>query len=151
MRFTTKTEYGLVCLIYMAKHAQLQFDPVTIKQLVQAEQFSLTYTEKIMQTLRNANIVTAQHGNQGGYSLARHPAQITLKEIVEALEGGTFEIFCKPEVREEIICTHFPMCGVKPVWEKTKDTLDRLYEGITLERIAKNELETVPARGEAKS
>lgn len=151
MRFTTKTEYGLVCLIYMAKHAQLQFDPVTIKQLVQAEQFSLTYTEKIMQTLRNANIVTAQHGNQGGYSLARHPSQITLKEIVEALEGGTFEIFCKPEVREEIICTHFPMCGVKPVWEKTKDTLDRLYEGITLERIAKNELETVPARGEAKS
>lgn len=142
MRFTTKTEYGLVCLIYMAKHAELKFDPVTIKQLVQAEQFSLTYTEKIMQMLRTANIVTAQHGNQGGYSLARHPSQINLKEIIEAMEGATFEIFCKPEVREEIICTHFPLCGVKPVWEKTKKTLDGLYESITLEMIAKNELES---------
>lgn len=147
MRFTTKTEYGLVCLIYMAKHAELKFDPVTIKQIVQAEQFSLTYTEKIMQMLRNASIVTAQHGNQGGYSLARHPSQITLKEIVEAMEGATFEIFCKPEVREEIICTHFPMCGVKPVWEKTKDTLDRLYGAITLEMIARNELESMPVHG----
>lgn len=150
MRFTTKTEYGLVCLIYMAKHAELKFDPVTIKQLVQAEQFSLTYTEKIMQMLRTANIVTAQHGNQGGYSLARHPSQINLKEIVEAMEGATFEIFCKPEVREEIICTHFPLCGVKPVWEKTKGTLDRLYESITLEMVAKNEIESASANGVQK-
>lgn len=147
MRFTTKTEYGLVCLIYMAKHAELKFDPVTIKQLVQAEQFSLTYTEKIMQLLRTANIVTAQHGNQGGYSLARHPSQINLKEIIEAMEGATFEIFCKPEVREEIICTHFPLCGVKPVWEKTKKTLDGMYEAITLEMIAKNELESASING----
>lgn len=147
MRFTTKTEYGLVCLIYMAKHAELKFDPVTIKQLVQAEQFSLTYTEKIMQMLRTANIVTAQHGNQGGYSLARHPSQINLKEIIEAMEGATFEIFCKPEVREEIICTHFPLCGVKPVWEKTKKTLDVMYEAITLEMIAKNELESAAING----
>ncbi len=147
MRFTTKTEYGLVCLIYMAKHAELKFDPVTIKQLVQAEHFSLTYTEKIMQMLRTANIVTAQHGNQGGYSLARHPSQINLKEIIEAMEGATFEIFCKPEVREEIICTHFPLCGVKPVWEKTKKTLDGMYEAITLEMIAKNELESATING----
>ncbi|HTL47287.1 MAG TPA: Rrf2 family transcriptional regulator [Verrucomicrobiae bacterium] len=140
MRFTTKTEYGLVCLIYMAKHSEMKFDPITIKELVRAEQFSQAYTEKIMQSLRNADIVRAQHGNQGGYSLARGPSQITLKEIVEALEGSTFEIFCAPGVREEIICTHFPMCGVKPVWEKTKGMLDHLYQGITLEMIANNKL-----------
>lgn len=147
MRFTTRTEYGLVCLIYMSKHSEVPFDPITIKELVQAEQFSLTYTEKIMQTLRTANIVTAQHGNQGGYALARPASQITLREIVEALEGATFEIFCKPEVREEIICTHFPACGIKPVWEKTKSVLDRLYDSITLEMIAKNELESASLSG----
>lgn len=142
MRFTTKTEYGLVCLIYMAKNSGFTLDPITIKELVQAEQYSQTYTEKIMQTLRTADIVRAQHGNQGGYTLARHPGQITLKEIVEALEGSTFELFCTPAVREEIICTHFPLCGVKPVWEKTKETLDGLYQGITLEMIANNKIES---------
>lgn len=142
MRFTTKTEYGLVCLIYMARHSELTLDPVTIKELVQAEQFSLAYTEKIMQALRGANIVRAQHGNQGGYVLQREPAQITLKEIVEALEGATFEVFCQPEVREEIICTHFPACTIRPVWEKTKEVLDDLYGAISLEMLAKNEIES---------
>jgi len=142
MKFTTKTEYGLICLIYMAKNSELKLDPITIKELVQAEQFSQTYTEKIMQTLRNADIVRAQHGNQGGYTLAREPSRITLREIVVALEGSTFEVFCKPGVREEIICTHFPLCGVKPVWEKTKTMLDDLYQGISLEMIAKNQLQT---------
>jgi Rrf2 family protein len=129
MRFTTKTEYGLVCLIYMAKNAELKFDPITIKELVEAEQFSQTYTEKIMQSLRQSGIVNALHGNHGGYVLARTPQEITLKEIVEALEGGTFDIFCQPKIREEIICTHFPLCGIKPVWEKTKNVLDKLYQG----------------------
>lgn len=142
MRFTTKTEYGLVCLIYMAKNAELKFDPITIKELVEAEQFSQTYTEKIMQTLRQAGIVHALHGNHGGYVLARNPQEITLKEIVEALEGGTFDIFCQPKIREEIICTHFPLCGIKPVWEKTKNVLDELYQSLTLSMIANNEIKS---------
>lgn len=144
MRFTTRTEYGLVSLIYMAKNSELKLDPITIRELVNAEQYSLTYTEKIMQSLRSAGIVNSLQGNQGGYTLARHPSQITLREIVEALEGATFEVFCKPEVREEIICTHFPLCGIKPVWEKTKGALDRLYDSISLEMIAKNEVESAP-------
>lgn len=145
MRFTTKTEYGLVCLIYMAKNSELKLDPITIKELVNAEQYSLAYTEKIMQSLRGAGIVKAQHGNQGGYTLSRHPSQISLKEIIEALEGGTFEVFCKPEVREEIICTHFPACGIKPVWEKTKEVLDHLYGSISLEMLGRSEVESAPA------
>jgi DNA-binding IscR family transcriptional regulator len=75
--------------------------------------------------------------------LARTPQEITLKEIVEALEGGTFDIFCQPKIREEIICTHFPLCGIKPVWEKTKNVLDELYQGMTLSMVANNEIKSV--------
>ena len=140
MRFTTKTEYGLVSLIYMARHydAQVKLDPITIRELAKAERFSLPYTEKILQTLRAAKIVTAQHGNQGGYILARAPAEITLKEIIEALEGQTFEVFCEPEVRREITCTHYPACGIKPLWARTKELLDQFYGSITLEMLVKN-------------
>ena len=118
MRFTTKTEYGLVCLVYMARHPEIQI--FTINDIVKTEQMSTTYIEKIFQQLRAAGIVTAQHGKQGGYSLARHPSQIIIKDIIEALEGQTFDIYCAPDLRNEIVCTHFPSCSVSPIWKKTK-------------------------------
>lgn len=142
MRFTTKTEYGLFCLIYMANQKELH--PITIKEIVQGEKYSLAFTEKILQRLRQAKVVDAQHGNQGGYVLARSASEITLKEIVEALEGYTFDVFCEPRIRKQIVCNHFPLCGVKPVWEKTKDLLDDYYGSITLEMLAKNSV-TLPA------
>ena len=137
MRFTTKTEYGLVCLVYMAKHPELEM--ITIRDIGLTESYSTTYMEKIVQKLRAANIVVSHQGKHGGYSLARHPSKITMKEIIEALEGGTFEKFCEPEVRKDIVCTHFCMCGVKPIWRKTKQLLDQFYDSITLEKLANNE------------
>jgi Rrf2 family protein len=137
MRFTTKTEYGLLCLIYMARNGEHTLDPVTIKELAREERYSQTYIEKILQALRGAGIVVSQHGNQGGYRLSRPPAKITLREVIESLEGSTFEVFCEPGVREEITCTHFPGCQVKSVWERTKAVLDDLYGSLTLESVAR--------------
>ncbi|MBI4372858.1 MAG: Rrf2 family transcriptional regulator [Candidatus Omnitrophica bacterium] len=157
MKFTTKTEYGLVCLIYMARHVSA--DMVTIKEIVKTERFSPAYIEKILQKLRSANIVVSHQGKQGGYALARPASEITLKEIIEALEGGAtfdvksrqshgaggktarqaFGVFCEPVMREKIVCTHFSMCGLRPVWQKTKELLDHFYHSVTLEMIAKEE------------
>lgn len=140
MRYTTKTEYGLVCLANIAKHPV--GESVTIKEMAEKEQFSPTYIEKIFQSLRAANIVVSHPGKQGGFSLARDPSQITLKEIIEALEGQTFDVFCEPEVREHIVCTHFGLCGIRPVWAKTKELLDHLYGTVTLEMVAGGEEHT---------
>ena len=137
MRFTTKTEYGLNCLVYMARQAPQEV--VTIKNMADREHFSTAYIEKILQKLRSTGIVISHQGKKGGYVLARRPSQITLKDIVEALEGQTFEIFCEPEVREQIVCTHFCLCGIRPVWAKTKELLDHFFASVTLEMLAKEE------------
>lgn len=139
MKYTTKTEYGLNCLIYMARHGGLQ--PITIKEIAAAEKYSPTYIEKILQNLRQAKIVAAQHGNQGGYVLAKRPEAITLKDVIVALEGGTFDVFCEPETRGQIVCTHYCACGVKPVWQKAKSLLDQYFDSITLEMILNNDFE----------
>ena len=139
MRFTTKTEYGLVCMIYLARHAERVC--LSIKEIAAHENYPAPYIEKILQALRQARLVTAHHGNQGGYSLSKKPTEITLKHIVDALEGGTFEVFCAPETRENIVCTHFCLCGVKPVWRKTKQILDEFYGSVTLEMMTKDEIE----------
>jgi Rrf2 family protein len=114
-------------------------DSMTIKEIAEKEHFSPDYIEKIFQILRASDIVVSRLGKQGGFSLSRPPSQITMKEIIEALEGQTFDVFCEPEVREHIVCTHFCMCGVRPVWAKTKALLDNFYGSITLEMIAKEE------------
>ncbi len=138
MKFTTKVEYGLVCLIFMARHGERR---VSIHDMVEKEHFSQVYTQKILQRLRLANIVVAHHGKQGGYALAAHPSKITMKAIIEALDGRTFDIYCQPRIREQIVCTHFSMCGVRPVWAKTKQLLDDFFSSITLEMMARDERE----------
>ena len=144
MKFTTKTEYGLVCLVYMVRHGSL--NPVTVTDIVRDEQYPSAYIEKILQSLRVAGIVSSRQGSQGGYTLTRTPEMITLKEIVSALEGGLFDVFCEPEVRKNITCTHHELCGLKPVWHLTQKTLSRLYEQVTLKMIAENQLEMFDVR-----
>lgn len=139
MRFTTKTEYGLNCLVYMAR--QTPDEVVTIKDMADREHFSTAYIEKILQKLRSSRIVNSHHGKKGGYVLARRPSEITLKDVVEALEGKTFDVFCEPQVREQIVCTHYCLCGIRPVWAKTKELLDHFFSSVTLEMLAKEERE----------
>ena len=135
MKYTTKTEYGLMCMIYITKNQEA--NRVTIREIAAKENYPVAYMEKILQALRHAGLVTSHTGNHGGYVLARKPSDITLKQIIEAIEGTTFEVFCAPEVREDIICNHICMCGAKPIWRKTKDLLDHFYDSITLEQLAK--------------
>ena len=139
MRYTTRTEYGILCMVHIAR--QPEAGSVTIRQIAEKENYPVPYLEKILQALRQAKLLIARHGNRGGYVLARRPSEITLREIIQALEGTTFEAFCEPQVREDIVCTHFCLCGVKPVWRKTKELLDKFYDSITLEMLSKNELE----------
>ena len=150
MKFTTKTEYGLNCLTHMARRKPGEV--VTIKDMADKEHFSIPYIEKILQKLRSAGIVSSQQGKNGGFSLAKKPSEITLREIIEALEGSTFDVYCEPEVREQIVCTHLCMCGIRPVWTKTKELLDGFFGSITLEMITKEEkdcqasLPAIPSR-----
>ncbi|MDA9101206.1 Rrf2 family transcriptional regulator [Omnitrophica bacterium] len=137
MRFTTKTEYGLICLLYMARNKGGH--PVTTKDIVKGEKFSLSFTEKILQKLRAAGIVRSLQGNQGGYELAKDPVEITLKDIIEILDGTTFEVFCDRATRNDIVCTHFTLCELKPVWHQTKEMLDGFFEAITLDKLARGD------------
>ena len=139
MRYTTKTEYGLICMVYMAKHQEKEW--ISIKEIATEENYSVSYIEKILQALRQGNLVTSQQGNHGGYALAKRPSEITLRQIIDALEGGTFDAFCEPQVREDIVCNHICMCGAKPIWKKTKEILDHFYDSINLEMLAKPQAE----------
>src|SRR3989338_5187242 len=139
MKFTTKTEYGVICLIYLSK--QTGQEMITVKDIVRDEKLSPAYIEKILQKLKQAGIVISHQGNQGGYALARSPSEITFKQIVEAVEGSTFDVYCEPGLRDSITCNHFGMCGLRPIWEKSKKLLDDFYGSLTLDMLTRGETE----------
>ncbi len=147
MRFTTRSEYGLVCLRYLCTHAARA--PISLAEITEKEKLPKDYVEQIFMRLRRAGIVQSHKGTHGGFSLGRGALQITLKEIIETLEGSpVFEVFCSPEVREKIVCEHFEQCSVRPLWNKLAELMDRFTASVTLDFLVQDE-KTVMARLES--
>ena len=86
------------------------------------------------------NGVQQERDAHGGFILSRAPSQISLKEILEALEGDIFEVFCEPQMRERIVCEHFySKCSVRPIWYRLRDLIDQFFQNITLEALLNGE------------
>src|SRR5438045_9726248 len=86
MMFSTKAEYGVRVMVELAKHAGEE--PVPLAEIAAKDRLPLAYLEHLVARLRKAGLVDSRRGSRGGYLLARSPVDITMAEIVEALEGS---------------------------------------------------------------
>ena len=82
---STKSRYALAALAELARHGGEQ--PVPIGELARRRDIPVQFLEQLFATLRRAGILTSQRGVKGGYRFARPPAEITVLEIVELLDG----------------------------------------------------------------
>lgn len=130
MRFTTQAEYGLICALHLARHGGS--GPVAARELAEIEDLPADYTEKILRRLRQAGLVTSVRGVSGGFELARGPEAISVKDVVEATEGQTFEINCDTHPIGPERCAESHDCSIRPVWHALKRRIDELLEEIRL-------------------
>src|SRR5918998_3544281 len=84
--FTTKAEYGVRLLIELGRQGQEQ--PIALKSIADAENLPLAYLERIVALLKRAELVASTRGAHGGYVLARPAEDITMDQVVLALEGA---------------------------------------------------------------
>jgi Rrf2 family transcriptional regulator, iron-sulfur cluster assembly transcription factor len=94
MRLSTKTRYGVLAIFDIAYHGQDQ--PVVAaqaKDIARREDIPLRYLEQIFQDLKRAGLVESKRGPRGGYYLKRNAAEITLGDVVRALQGPIEEMF----------------------------------------------------------
>ncbi len=136
MKYTTQSEYGLICLLDVMSMSQGQ--PVSLSRIAKKESLSLPYLEKIFGKLVRGGIVKSIRGAHGGFILARDPAQITCREVIDSLEGNTLDVFCSSGVRESIVCTHLSHCGLQQVWVGLKKTIDNYFDSITLASLSQD-------------
>ena len=139
MRFTTQAEYGLICSVHLARASGGR--PVAAREMAEAENLPADYTEKILRRLRQAGLVTAVRGVSGGFALARDPSEISVKDIIDATEGSTFDINCKTHPVDAERCDETSGCAIRPVWYALRARIDQLLSEIKLGDLLDQEAE----------
>lgn len=86
VRLTSKSEYALLALVHLARHASDGF--LSAQSIAAAQGIPPKFLEQILLTLKRARYVRSQKGRQGGYCLSRAPEQISLAEIIRLIDGA---------------------------------------------------------------
>ncbi len=86
MKLTTRSEYALLALLYLARHYSEEYN--TVETIASARYIPHKYLEQIMLALKRARFVRSSKGQHGGYKLAKPPEAITLAEIVRLFDGA---------------------------------------------------------------
>lgn len=130
MKVSTRGRYGLRALVDMAIHSGDA--PISLVQVANRQKISLNYLEQVFGTLRKAGIVNSIKGAGGGYKLARAAEEITVREVLEALEGE-FSIIDRVagEERDEI-----QEAIEELVWSRIDTTVNAFLEQKTLKMLA---------------
>ena len=107
MMFSTKAEYGVRVMVELARRAGgAGGDPVPLAEIAEHDGLPLAYLEHLVARLRKAGLVDSRRGSRGGYMLARSPTEITMAEVVEALEGSIAPIECISQSADgSIVCS----------------------------------------------
>ncbi len=137
--FSTKAEYGVRVMVHLAREAGDDAGdgpvPISLGSIADAEGLPLAYLEHLVRRLRNAELVESRRGAHGGYSLARPPAQITMAEVVEALEGEIAPIECITADSEgALVCAREgeAPCPTKLLWTRVQGSIVRTLSEMTL-------------------
>lgn len=128
MKLSTRGRYGIHAMYDLALNADC--GPQSIKAIAEREAIPEAYLEQLIAILKKEKLVTSIRGAQGGYKLARKPEEITVGEVLRALEGGLAVVDC---LLEEDTCGKSCACPSRIVWMKIRDGLNKVVDGITLQ------------------
>lgn len=129
MKLSTKGRYGVKAMVDLA--INYGENPVSIKSISERQHISEYYLEQLFSQLRKSSLVKSVRGAGGGYTLNKEPSEITIKEVLDVLEGPIEISTCL----EESACNNIECCATRTVWRKIKDSIDSVTESITLQDI----------------
>lgn len=140
MKFSSQEEYGLRCLLCMAR--QPEGSSLTIPEISQAEGISTHYVAKLMRILRRGGFVSSARGQAGGYTLARPAPEIVVGEALAILGGRLFEPdFCGEHAGSEKLCTNTVDCSIRSLWRSVQLVVDQVLSRTKLSDLLHNEQE----------
>lgn len=137
MKISTKTRYGLRTLVDLAVHST--GEQVPLVHIAKRQNLSVNYLEQVFALLKKAQIVRSIKGAQGGYVLARPACEITVGDIMKAIEGEL--VIVEEEVRKDetsLVYQNMQVCLQKEVWDKITESVRQVIDQVTLEDLIKD-------------
>jgi Rrf2 family protein len=129
MKLSTKGRYGLRAMIDLALHGA--DEPVSIASIASRQQISESYLEQLIAKLRKAGLVTSVRGAGGGYVPSRSADEISVGDVLRALEGNLDPVECSGLTGENG-CGGSDVCVTKYVWKRINESINRTVDEIKL-------------------
>jgi Rrf2 family protein len=139
MNVSTKSEYGLRALIYLASHEDRGAVPA--REIAVEWSVPVKYLEQILKTLKEAHLIESQVGVGGGYRLARPATLITAGEVIRVLDGRIAPMGCVSSTDYDP-CEFEPACGLRTLWARTRAAMLGVLDQTTIA-----DLSRPPVRG----
>ena len=134
MKISTKGRYGLRILLDLALYAKNA--PRQMKDIAKSQQISEKYISRLILNLNNAGLITSLRGVKGGLQLAKPPKEITLLEIIEAMEGSVSVVEC---VLDKTFCKKSEDCSACKTWTSLNKKIKKQMQEFTLKDLVKSE------------
>jgi Rrf2 family protein len=134
MRVSAKVDYAVRALVELAAAGG---GPLKADQLSQAQTIPLKFLENIMTELRRSGLVRSQRGSEGGYWLSRPAAEITIADVIRAVEGPLVDV--RGQAAEEL-AYEGAAAPLREVWVALRSSLRSVLETVTLADVASGKL-----------
>lgn len=132
MELTRKGEYAIRGIIYLAEQPAGKIS--LISEIAEAADAPQTFLAKIFQSFAKLGIVNSFRGTGGGFTLGRPASRITLREVVEAVEGPICPNRC---LIGNGACDRGEKCNVHPVWGRVQSQVVQILDSVTMEELAR--------------
>ncbi len=133
MKLSTKGRYGLRAVLDLAMNGKNE--AVALSGVAERQDISISYLEQLIAKLKKAGIVNSIRGAQGGYMLAKNPAEISVGDILRALEGDLNPVDCAEIIGKGSSCTGANLCVTKYVWMRISDSINNTVDTMKLSEL----------------
>lgn len=103
--------------------------PVGAAEIAAVLDIPLDYTQQILHRLRKADVIKSVRGPRGGFLLSRSPKELSLRVVLSASEGSTFDMICEEGPVHHTCAEDGRVCGLRAVWSELKSAIDSVLEG----------------------
>lgn len=137
LKLSTQDRYGIKALYELARCYNT--GPVTMREIADRHGLPMPFLVQVLNRLKHGGIVESRRGTTGGYLLARDPGEITLGDVVRALEGPFGLCTCLQHQESEMAQDRSSHCITAPVFRRIGDTLESAFDAVTLKDLAEGE------------
>jgi Rrf2 family protein len=135
MRVSAKSDYALRALIELA--SRKDGGPVSAEELGRAQEIPHGFLQAILADLRRAGVVMSQRGQSGGWRMARDPDQVTVADVIRAVDGPLVSVY---GLRPESVTYNDSADVLQHVWIAARSSLRDVFEQVTIRSLADHKL-----------